>query len=68
MLLTISKSGQVVLPARLRKKYNYHPGRVMRIQDFDGLLILEPLWNEEAPVSAPCGDAKDASQAADRQG
>lgn len=43
MALTISTKGWVVIPAELRKKYNLHPGQVVQVVDYGGVLALVPV-------------------------
>jgi len=42
MTLTISPKGWVVIPAELRKKYHLHPGQVVQVVDYGGVLALVP--------------------------
>jgi len=43
MSLTISSKGWVVIPAELRKKYHLHPGKVVQVVDYGGVLALVPV-------------------------
>ena len=40
MVVTISPKGQVVIPAKLRRKYRIIPGSKVRIMDGNGKLIV----------------------------
>ncbi len=42
-ITTISQKGQIVIPAKLRKKYNLNRGDKLVIKYNNGKLILEPL-------------------------
>jgi AbrB family looped-hinge helix DNA binding protein len=42
MPVTVSEKGWVVIPADLRKKYNLHPGAVVSVVDYGGVLALVP--------------------------
>lgn len=54
--LTISSKGWVVIPAELRKKYNLHPGKEMRIVDYGGVLAIVPSLAD--PVKQAAGILK----------
>jgi AbrB family looped-hinge helix DNA binding protein len=43
--------GQIVIPARLRKKHHIKPGQEIRVFEYDGLIYLVP------PSSDPVGEA-----------
>lgn len=43
MVVKISQKGWVVIPAKLRRKYNLLPGEDMQIIDYGGVLSLVPL-------------------------
>lgn len=57
MALTISKKGWVVIPAKLRKKYNLRPGTEVIIVDYGGLLSIIPALKN--PVKQGRGLLKD---------
>ena len=40
---TITKKGQVVIPADIRRKHNIQPGNKFMVQDLDGEIRLIPL-------------------------
>jgi AbrB family looped-hinge helix DNA binding protein len=42
MAATVSEKGWIVIPAELRKKYNLHPGAVVSVVDYGGVLALVP--------------------------
>ncbi len=39
----ISAKGQVVIPARLRKKYNLKPGKKVAFFEENGSIVLKPM-------------------------
>ena len=43
MTIKISQKGWVVIPAKLRKKYNLHPGKDVHIVDYGGVLSFVPV-------------------------
>lgn len=43
MTMKISQKGWVVIPAKLRKKYNLHPGEDVHIVDYGGVLSFVPV-------------------------
>lgn len=43
--------GQIVIPARLRKKHHIKPGQEIRVFEYDGLIYLVP------PSSDPVAEA-----------
>ncbi|NBC64383.1 MAG: AbrB/MazE/SpoVT family DNA-binding domain-containing protein [Bacteroidetes bacterium] len=46
MKTTITKKGQIVIPAKLRKKYNIDPGTTIHVEDKDGKIVLTPITPE----------------------
>ncbi|WP_419662655.1 transcriptional regulator, AbrB family [Desulfosarcina variabilis str. Montpellier] len=50
--LKVSAKGQVVLPARIRKKYGIHPGGKIQLLEYDNLIYLIP------PSEDPVKEAK----------
>ena len=52
MILTISNKGWVVIPAHLRKKYDLHPGKAVRVVDYGGVLALVPALEDPIRQSA----------------
>ncbi len=53
---TLSK-GQIVIPAKMRKKYNIHPGSELRIMEYGDIMYLIPLVKD--PINAACGSLPD---------
>ncbi|MCJ7622487.1 MAG: AbrB/MazE/SpoVT family DNA-binding domain-containing protein [Anaerolineaceae bacterium] len=53
MPITISQKGWVVIPAKLRKKYNLRPGAKVHIVDYGGVLTLIPAL--EDPIRQAAG-------------
>lgn len=51
--LKVSAKGQVVLPARIRKKYGIRPGGSIHLFEYDNLIYLVP--PSEDPVKAAKG-------------
>lgn len=51
--LTVSSKGWVVIPARLRRKYELFPGTQVRVVDYGGVLSLIPTL--ENPVEQVVG-------------
>ncbi len=45
--------GQIVIPARLRKKHHIKPGQEIRVFEYDGLIYLVPPSSD--PVSEALG-------------
>ncbi len=43
MVLTISSTGWVVIPAEMRKKYNLAPGSEVMLVDYGGVLTIVPV-------------------------
>ncbi|MBE8540157.1 AbrB/MazE/SpoVT family DNA-binding domain-containing protein [Geoglobus acetivorans] len=41
--IKISTKGQVVLPAKIRKKYNIEAGKEVEILDFGGEIVIVPV-------------------------
>lgn len=46
MKTTITKKGQIVIPAKLRKKYGIDPGTTIHVKDEDGKIVLTPITKE----------------------
>jgi AbrB family looped-hinge helix DNA binding protein len=46
MTLKISQKGWVVIPAKIRKKYNLKPGDEVHVVDYGGVLSLIPAWED----------------------
>lgn len=46
MKTTITKKGQIVIPAKLRKKYGIDPGITIHVKDEDGKIVLTPITKE----------------------
>jgi AbrB family looped-hinge helix DNA binding protein len=42
VIMKISSRGRVVIPARIRKKYNLRPGDWVRFVDYGGIVFLVP--------------------------
>jgi len=53
MTLTISSKGWVVIPAELRRKYNLHPGKLVQVVDYGGVLALVPTLSD--PIHETAG-------------
>lgn len=53
MSITISQKGWVVIPAKLRKKYNLRPGARVQIVDYGGVLSLVPALDD--PIRQAAG-------------
>ena len=60
MTLIISQKGWVVIPSDLRKKYKLHPGRMVQIVDYGGVLTLVP--SLEDPLAQSMGMMKGKGQ------
>ncbi|MFU8813284.1 MAG: AbrB/MazE/SpoVT family DNA-binding domain-containing protein [Balneolaceae bacterium] len=43
MKTTITKKGQIVIPAKLRKKYDITTGTTIRVKDEGGKIVLTPV-------------------------
>lgn len=56
MTLKISQKGWVVIPAKLRRKYNLHPGTDVQIVDYGGVLSFVPV--DEDPIKRASGMLK----------
>ena len=56
--LTISKKGWIVIPAKMRQKYNLLPGTQVVIVDYGGVLSIVPAV--EDPVSHGKGLLRDS--------
>lgn len=63
MTLKISQKGWVVIPARLRKKYDLKPGDEVHVIDYGGVLSLIPA--SEDPVKYAGGMLKGESSLLD---
>ena len=48
----VSSRGRVVIPAKLRKKYNLKPGTRVRFVDYDGIVSLVPASADPAKHAA----------------
>lgn len=46
MKTKITKKGQIVIPAKLRKKYDIKTGTTIRVEDQDGKIILTPVTTD----------------------
>ena len=49
---TLSK-GQIVIPAKLRKRYHIEPGTELQIMEYGGIIYLIPPVDD--PIMAACG-------------
>ena len=58
MTKRISTKGQVVVPARLRKKHNLDPGSPVVVEEKDGQIVIVPLPKD--PVEASFGILREA--------
>ena len=56
MAFKISQKGWVVIPARLREKYNLQPGDEVRVVDYGGVLSLVPAQDD--PIAHAAGMLK----------
>lgn len=56
MATTLSSKGQIVIPSRLRKKYNLHPGSKVTLLDFCGEMVLVPIPDD--PITEARGYLK----------
>lgn len=56
MTFKISQKGWVVIPAKLREKYNLQPGDEVRVVDYGGVLSLVPILDD--PISHASGMLK----------
>ena len=54
----LSRKGQVVIPAELRKKYQLKPGARIAVEEQKGQIVIVPL--PEDPIAASFGILKDA--------
>jgi AbrB family looped-hinge helix DNA binding protein len=63
MVLKISQKGWVVIPAKLRKKYNLKPGDEVHVVDYGGVLSLIPASNN--PIKRGRGILKGAKSLTD---
>ena len=52
-VLTVSQKGWVVIPAPMRRKYNLHPGTMVQIVDYGGVLAIVPVV--EDPIADAAG-------------
>lgn len=46
MHTTITKKGQIVIPAELREKYGITPGTRIYVEDHDGEIVLKPITED----------------------
>ena len=46
--------GQIVIPARLRKKHNIKTGQEIRVFEYDGLIYLVPASSDPAGEALGC--------------
>ncbi|MEA2008483.1 MAG: AbrB/MazE/SpoVT family DNA-binding domain-containing protein [Chloroflexota bacterium] len=53
MPVKISQKGWVVIPAKLRRKYNLFPGSEMHVVDYGGVLSLVPAMDD--PIEEAAG-------------
>jgi len=60
MASRISPKGQIVIPARLRKKYRLEPGAPVAVEEKQGRIVITPLPKD--PVAALYGCLKDAGR------
>lgn len=56
MKVTISQTGSIPLPAKLREKYSLVPGTRLHVIDYGGILSLIPAWAD--PIEAGAGRLK----------
>ncbi|NPV52587.1 MAG: AbrB/MazE/SpoVT family DNA-binding domain-containing protein [Firmicutes bacterium] len=42
-IIIISRKGQIVIPGKIRQKYNLRQGDRLLVKDEDGKIIIEPL-------------------------
>ena len=63
MTLRMSRIGQVVIPAELRKKYQLKPGAPVAVEEQAGQIVIVPL--PEDPIAALYGVLKDAGPLTD---
>ena len=55
---TVSARGQLVIPKKIREKYNINPQSSVQWIDIDGVLILIPMTND--PITSSRGMLKGA--------
>ena len=55
-IVQVSPKGQIVIPARLRKKYNIGPKDKVEVVDIDNEIVIVPL--ERDPINAAKGFLK----------
>lgn len=46
MKTTITKKGQIVIPAKLRRKYDIAAGTTIRVDDENGKIVLTPVTSD----------------------
>lgn len=46
MKTTITKKGQIVIPAKLRRKYDITAGTTIRVDDEEGKIVLTPVTSD----------------------
>ena len=63
MASRLSTKGQVVIPAKLRKKYHLEPGTPLAVEEKDGQIVIVPLPSD--PIAALYGVLKDAGPLTD---
>ena len=49
---TLSK-GQIVIPAKIRKKYHIEPGSELQVMEYGGIIYLIPPVDD--PIKEACG-------------
>jgi len=58
-VLTVSQKGWVVIPAKMRRKYNLHPGTMVQLVDYGGVLAIVPVF--EDPIAEAAGMLRGSS-------
>ena len=58
-VLTISQKGWVVIPAEMRRKYDLHPGAMVQLVDYGGVLAIIPVL--EDPIAEAAGMLRGSS-------
>ena len=43
-VVTVSQKGWVVIPAELRRRYGWKPGDRLRVDDYGGIVRLQPVF------------------------
>ena len=54
----VSAKGQVVLPARIRKKYGIHPGSRVQMFEYENLIYIVPPSEDPVRDAMGCLPAK----------